>query len=675
MKRLVVLWAGVMLLLFQGYGLAEENKTTMEEVVVTATKTEEARKNIPNAVILMDEIDIEESPAGCLGELLGNELGIDWRTYGDYGGAAQTVHIRGMRDADTQVLVNGISMNSPSLGSADVGRIQLNNIDKIEVVKGSGSLLYGSGAMAGTVNILTKRPEHDEIAIKASAGYGSNNTYRLSAEQGMFVSKDLGYYLSANRKETDGTRANSDQEYTDASLRIVLDKGEFFDASLYTNFVNEEHGTPGVTPPDGTRAFYINGVQFYNSECGSLLNNGSNEDTHSVLEIKSTPVKWLSFDIKGTLSNMKNYLYQRYNGPAWPSLAGEGLKTWVNNKVLGTEGSIELKPFKGMKVLAGADYKDHAWKTKNIAMDTFGAEKTASETLEHKKLHSSGIFTEAQYRPNKYIKGLMGIRQEKHSTFGVRDLPLYGLVMNPLEKTAIKVTHGKHFKAPTPNDLFWPEDAWTRGNPALKPQTGWHTDYTAEQSLVHDKIFLSLSYFEWDIQNKITWAPNPSFGGKWTPTNKDSSYGKGYEFGSSYKPIDNIILSVSYTELDAYDEADGLTRRSQNTPRQTFKGKISWWSDFGLSASTAFSYVGSRDYYRAAANMHPTDSMDAYWKTDINIEQTIRENWSVSLQCNNIFDKGYDTYVAQFTDSTGARPYGRFPGEGRNLFLNITFRY
>jgi len=675
MKRSIILWTGLMLLLYQGHSLAEESKAIMEEVVVSATKTEETRKNIPNTVVLMDEFDIEESSAGNLGELLGNELGIDWRTYGDYGGAAQTIHIRGMRDADTQVLVNGISINSPSLGSAGVGRIPLNNIEKIEVVKGSGSLLYGSGAMAGTINVLTKRPEREETELKVSARFGSNNTYQLSAEHGMFLFNDMGYYLSANRKETDGTRPNSDQKYHDAAVRIVLDKGDLFDASLYTNFVKEEHGTPGIKPPDGTTALYINGLEFYNSESGSLLNHGSNEDTHSVLEIKSTPVQWLSLDLKGTLSDMKNYLYQRYNGPSWPNLAGEGLETWVNNKVLGIEGSLSLKPFKGMKLLAGADYKDMSWKTKNIDLDTSGTEKVSSEILEHQKLHSSGIFGEAQYRPSKYIKGLIGIRQEKHSTFGVRDLPLYGLVINPMEKTAVKITHGKHFKAPTPNDLFWPESAWVRGNPALKPQTGWHTDYTAEQSLANDKIFLSVSYFEWDIQNKITWAPNPIFGGKWTPTNKDSSYGKGYEFGSSYKPIDNIILSISYTELDAYDEANGSTRRSQNTPRNSFKGKISWWTNFGMSASTSFSYVGSRDFYRAAANMHPTDSMDAYWKTDINVAQQIHQQWTVSLQCNNLFDKGYDTYVAQFTDSTGARPWGRFPGEGRNLFLNISFRY
>ena len=106
----------------------------MEEIVVTATKTKEERKNIPNAVIIMDKMDIQGSPANSLGELLANELGIDWRTYGNYEGAAQEIHIRGMGGDATQVFVNGVSINSPSLGAADVAKIPLNSIERIEVV-------------------------------------------------------------------------------------------------------------------------------------------------------------------------------------------------------------------------------------------------------------------------------------------------------------------------------------------------------------------------------------------------------------------------------------------------------------------------------------------------------------------------------------------------------------
>ncbi|RPI76631.1 MAG: TonB-dependent receptor, partial [Desulfobacteraceae bacterium] len=139
--------------------------STLEEIVVTATKTKEKRKNIPSNVIVKDEQDIRESTTQGLGEILANEPGLDLRTYGDYGGAAEALRIRGMSDHGTQVLVNGVSLNSPSLGQADLGGISLNNIERIEIVKGSGSLLYGSGAVGGTVQIITKEPKKDRTDL------------------------------------------------------------------------------------------------------------------------------------------------------------------------------------------------------------------------------------------------------------------------------------------------------------------------------------------------------------------------------------------------------------------------------------------------------------------------------------------------------------------------------
>ena len=126
---------------------SQGKEVIMDEVIVTATKTPEKRKDIPNSIVIKSKKDIQASGAKNIGELLANEPGIDWQSYGNYGGAPQEIHIRGMQGNATKVLVNGISVNSPSLGSADVGTIPIENIDRIEVVKGSGSLLYGSGAM------------------------------------------------------------------------------------------------------------------------------------------------------------------------------------------------------------------------------------------------------------------------------------------------------------------------------------------------------------------------------------------------------------------------------------------------------------------------------------------------------------------------------------------------
>ncbi len=647
---------------------------TMEEVVVTATKTKEKRKDIPNAVIIMDEMDIQESPANSLGELLANELGMDWRTRGNYGGAAQEIHIRGMGSDATQVFVNGVSVNSPSLGIADVAKIPLNSIERIEVVKGSGSLLYGSGAMGGTVNIITKRPKRDKIDLKASAGYGSQDTYQLSAEHGMFAFGDLGYYLTANRHETDGFRDNSDFTQNDVSLKLVYDKGDALDISLYGDYIDREYGRPGVEPPPGTQDYYIGRVKFYSSDAASVLDNGGDDDAHVALQIKSNPSEWLSLNFRGDYTYMENYNHDRYHS------LGTGQETWTINEVAGIEGNIDIKPFEGANFLVGAEYKDYDWKNEKVDLDTNGAEVAGTRSKTKAGLHTKGTFAEIQYRPCKYFKALAGIRHENHSIFGHEDLPRFGLIVNPLKNTVLKFSRGKHFKAPTHNDLFWPYEDWgwgmgTEGNQNLKPETGWHTDATAEQTFFDEKVFITLSYFKWNIDDKISWVPDASF--FYRPQNLNSYEADGWELGTKIGPFYNLILALNYTNTDAKEtKKGGAKRQARYTPDDQFKGSLTYWTEFGLNATATVRYVGKRPgMYDNDTDINPSRTLSSYWTTDIKIEQRLYDRWILSLTGNNLFDKGYETYVQTFYDSTGTATLCPYPGAGRSVFFSAGYEF
>ena len=655
----------------------ELSVTSLDEIVVTATKTEEKRKDIPNSVIIKDRMDIQESPAISFGDLLGNELGVDWRTYGNYGGALETIKIRGMGADGTQVLVNGLSINSPSLGTANTGKIPLNNIDRIEVVKGSGSLLYGSGAMGGTVNIITKQPKRDKMDLKAGAGYGLNNTYQVSAENGMFTFGDFGYYLTATQQETDGFRDNSDLTHTDASLKLVFDKGEFLDVSLFGDYIDREYGQPGVKPPPATQDYYRNGVKFYNKEAASLQDKGSNEDYHTTLQISSRPVGWLAVSAKGYYLNEESYNYNRNNND------GTGTETWVTNKMLGTEGNLEIKPIEGVSILLGADYKDYDWENEQVDLDANGAQQPATKSTTEADIYTKGFFAEAQYRPCKYFKGLIGIRNEHHSTFGHENIYRYGLVVNPLDKTTIKLNHGSHFKAPTLNDLYWPDGLWTRGNPDLKPETGRHTDATLEQELFNDKLFLTATYFHWDIKDKIGWAENKNYPTlfsmfKWTPTNLNEYEADGFELGAKIGPFYSMILSLNYTYTDAKEEQQGgVARQALYSPNHQFKGNLTYYSDFGLTATTTARFVDFRPaYYQNDTDTEPQYTLSNYWTMDVKVEQRLFEHWILALQANNLFDKGYSTYMANFRDQTTnvtTREY--YPGAGQFLFFSVSYEY
>lgn len=267
--------------------------------------------------------------------------------------------------------------------------------------------------------------------------------------------------------------------------------------------------------------------------------------------------------------------------------------------------------------------------------------------------------------------------------FGHENIPRYGLIINPLTNTTLKVNRGKHFRAPTTNDLFWPDDGFTIGNQNLKPETGWHTDVTLEQQFTNN-IFMTVSYFDWDLKDKINWAEDPSQPtawpgfNYWTPSNVDSYDAKGMELGTKIGPFFNSILALNYTYLDAEEKRKGYAvRQSLYTPNHQFKGDLTYWHDSGLTVTATARYMDKRPYYDGYnTGNEATEMLPSYWTMDIKIEQRLFDHWILSLQGNNLFDKGYVTYLANFKDQTTATTtLEGYPGAERSVFFSVAYEY
>ena len=682
MKRFLLLTPLSMALIVPSAVAAGESETAvtvMDEVVVTATKTEEKRKEIVNSVVLKDAVDIAEAPATSLGALLANEPGIDWRTRGNYGGAAEEIHLRGMGGDGTLVVVDGVVLNSPSLGSADVSQIPLNSIERVEVVKGPGSLLYGSGAMGGTVNVIGKQPRRDGFTATAEAGYGTEHTSHLAAENGGFVVGDFGYYLTLNRKETDGFRDNADLTHSDATVKLLLDKGDRFQGSLDAGYVDREFGLPGVRPPAGTLPYSLGGVTFYNSDAATLLDRGEDENGHAALTFKGQGTEWCDWRLKGDWAELDSTTLNRY------SYNGAGTETDVTNTIKGVEGNLDLHPFSRVGLLVGDEYRDYAYDNEQQALDTAGAAVAGGRQSEEHRVFTNGTFAELSLKPHDQVKLVGGYRYETHSLFGHEDVARYGLVLTPLADTTIKFNSGQHFKAPTMNDLFWPDDLFTKGNPGLKPETGWHTDVTLEQGgLLAGKLFASLSWFQWDITDKISWAEDPSqpsptgWGNYWTPANVDTYRATGWELNARIGPYHAVQTDLALTLLDAEEElAPGAARPARYTPDIQLKGQVSHVSAFGLTSALIARYTGSRPgYYLSKTARDAAIELDSYWTVDLKLEQALAAHWKISLLATNLLDQDYDTYLAGFSDQTtfaySQQPY---PGAGRSLFASLAYTW
>lgn len=658
---------------------AAEPSARLEEVVVTATKTEERVRDVPNAVVIKESGDIEAAPATSIGELLANEPGLDWRTRGNYGGAAEEIQIRGLGGDATQVFLNGVNINSPSFGTADLGRLPLHGVERVEVVKGSGSLLYGTGAAGGTVHVVTKSPRHGQQDLRVRGGIGSQGSHELAAEQGLYLSEEFGYYLTAGTEKTDGFRDNSDLDHKDASLKILYGKDERLQATLYCALLDRAYGLPGVKPPDGTREHVVNGVRIYSAEAASTVNRGGNEDLHSVLEVKGRPLAAVGLTLRGEYSEMESYSWQRS-----ATLTATGSESWVTNTVSGLEGVAEWQALPGATLLVGGQYRDYGYENKQGRIDTFGAPVAGSVTEAAHSLFTRGLYAEAQYRPNDFLKVLAGLRHEEHARFGSETLPRFGLVFNPLADTAIKLNHGKHFKAPTMNDLYWPDTGYQVGNPDLRPETGWHSDLTLEQRLFADRLELSLSCFTVDIDDKIDWAEDPSLPtaipGKnyWTPSNISAFKSRGWEMGLTARPLTGMWLTLGYTHAKAEEEkSPGAWREALYNARHLAKGELGYDFAFGLTATAMLRYVGHRPaYYAANTATAPLATLDSYTTTDVALNQRLSPGWLLSLRCGNIFDQGYDTYLATFRDlATATTTRQGYPGAGRSLFLGLAYEF
>ena len=685
------IYAGIASLIFipaiSMAGEVEDQKIkTLDEVVVTATKTEETRKNVPNPVILYDEYDIDVAPALSIGELIANDPGIDWRIQGDAGGAAQTIHIRGMSTNATQVFVNGVNINSPSLGLAEVGRLPVNNIGNVEVVKGSGSLLYGTGAMGGTVNIFTKKPAKDKIDLRLNGGAGTNHSYHLGFENGLFFTKTLGYYLTANYDETEGFRSNSDLDHKDVSINLILNKGAQFDLSLYGQYIDREFGRPGVKPPEGTATYYIDGVAVYNSESASLLDRGGDEDGLFVLRADTRPNDKLNITLLGDISEMENYNSTRYTfgGPI------DGYEAWTTNTIWEIEGDVDIIFSEKGDLLIGAEYISYDWENKTINLDGTGGKIDAD-------LHSTGLYGELHYQLVDPLRILAGLRYEDNSGFGTETLPRFGLIVTPKQNIALKFSSGKHFRAPTLNDLYFPEDIYAKGNPDLQPETGWHSDITWEQSFRDDLIFFSASYFNWSLDDKIQWEPDSN--GVFSPNNLRTFTGEGIELGAKLQLTTNLLIGFDYTYIDAeeeskaytvmdyftpYFEYNWVTRRAAYTPQNLFKGTVAYFTDFGMTVSAVLRYTDDRVTYRTEGITSPFDintktveyTLDNYWTFDLKLVQQVKDHFYITLLGTNLFDEEFDTYLDSFTDlTTFTSSVVGYPGAGRSVFGKLEYRY
>ncbi|MEJ2635354.1 MAG: TonB-dependent receptor [Calditrichia bacterium] len=600
----------------------------MGNVVVTATRSQELVTSVPVATEILGAKELQETNAQNVGQALESIGGALVKSYGPVG-SLETISLRGSTDSQVLVLVDGQRLNDAQSGSVDLSQIPLDAVEKIEVVKGGHSALYGSDAVGGVINIITKSKARDK-GLDASwhSTMGSFNTqiHDFSVGQGL---GNLDYFVSYNRTQTNGDfeyfndlqnkrmkMVNADNTSDD----IFVKGGYLFPnqsrLSVFHQYHSGKQGSPGS-------------IDFPNAS--ARLNITGNHTSVSYKDLCFGPVAL----------QMQGYLMQNDQSYTNPESYLGLEKNNYKNRALGAS----LQVFTDMNA-AGLFSYGYEFRQDRLKSNYWINGVSQPFIGDHQRnVHSFFLQDDWKYGIDHAWKILAvpAIRLDRYPEEGVGSQysPKIGVTLSRVTgwRGSIRGNIGRVFRAPTYNDLYWPEDAWTKGNPDLKPEKGISYDggYIAQfGGLGYWSI--EQTYFASRLDNLILWAPGPS--GKWMPENVAKGFTRGVESKMSWSGFNGALnAQIGYTFMKSTDDGDDpATAGNYLIYRPRHKYDASLGFNYGMAAfNVYYHYVGKR--FHDAAN---TIELDPYSLINLNLginPRVMGVRWLLRFEVNNLANK------------------------------------
>lgn len=622
-----------------------------EEVTVTATRGNALVSEVPASVDIIDAAVIEMQKPQNLAEVMQNVQGVNIKDYGGIGGI-KSVSVRGSSSGQVLVMLDGQRLNDAASGQVDFSRISVEGVEKIEVVRGGGSALYGADAIGGVINIITRK----EIARNRTSGSidlmtGSFTTTSAKAD----LRRSGEQYAASVTYKVLQTEGNF--PYPDPNLDILVKKrnNDFTANDLFTNFQCTLGDKPLEHTIDVSYNHYTNDKGSPGSTTQPYDSARTTNQTHRV-----------NLTAQGKLNLFNNYRFQTFLNNATNTYFNNEMTVAADDTHKTSSSCLELQMTTvlsaNQKLIYGAGTR----------FDRNGGPGSTDETNKRSAIYAflqgEFIFHMIGSSPHHTISLVPALRFDGYSDFGNHWSPKLGMVFNfgTQWRTSVKANLGYNYKAPSFNDLYWPEDAFTVGNQDLKPEHGtdWDVGLRLRYPIVNGIAF-DVTYFRMQLTDLIVWQQGGS-GGKWSPMNVSRALNQGVEAALNLKLVpDFLSLALNYTYLLAQnDDADDrnyyrkyLVYRPKNTLNVTMDAS---WQAF--TAGLSWQYVGYR--YVLPAN---TIWLDPYHVASLTLGRRYAwEAWNldVTLQVKNLFDEHYE--FIQYQPIPG-REYRINVGIGGNL--------
>lgn len=570
--------AGVSLAAEAPFDTVSTDAHTLDEVIVTGTRIGTDIRHLSQTVSTISRAEIERTFQPSLLPVLTEQIPGLFATargimgYGVSGGASGSIALRGLSGGSGRimVLIDGQPQYMGLMGHPIADAYQSLMAERIEVLRGPASAMYGSNAMGGVVNIVTRKTPTNSVHTDAEIGYGSYNT--LQSE----VVNHIGYgrfssVIGASYNRTDGHRRDIGFEQFGGYAKLgyaISDRWRVSAEATATHFNASQPGSLSVPLADADQ-------EITRGASSLAISNDYGRTSGSLTVFYNWGNHWINDGYTPDPSDSnspKDYRFDSHDYMAGASLH-QSFKVAANGRLT-----------------AGADYYAFGGKARNSYIE--GPRQGDKQMLVDKRMHEIAGY--ADYRQD--IAGILtvdaGIRIDHHSEKGTEWIPQAGVMLRPTRNNEVKLSASKGFRFPTIREMYM----FPPQNPDLEPEKIWSYEAGYAHRLLSDRLFLGANVFYINGSNLIVTAPRQGA----TPLNMNTGVVRnaGIELQGSYAIAYAWNINANYSYLHMKHPVTGAPEHKAYTSLTYNKGR--WMASTGVQyicgLYTATSPVKTEDF-------------------------------------------------------------------------------
>ncbi|SFG18048.1 vitamin B12 transporter [Novosphingobium sp. CF614] len=562
-----------------------------DTIVVTATRTETPRSQIGQSVSVVTRADIERTQAAAATEVLARLPGISTVQSGGFG-QPSSVFIRGAENAQSLVLIDGVRINDPGDvgGGFDFGALTIGQFDRVEVVRGSSGVLWGSRAIGGVVNFITARPT-DQWTARGQAEYGWRDRRQVGASAAGKLGP-VGLTLGGQWLKGDGYSAFDER-------RGAAEKDGF--ESRSANARAEAELTQGLSVDAG--GFWTRANYDYDDTGADALNLGLKRDVLGYANLRYSGLDdRLSARVGYGLNDTRRVSDHAVFGPYE-----------TNGRTERVEGQVSFAPVEMASILLGAETERQKFD------DNFGSKDSTS---------IDSYFGNLTLHPLEGLTLNGGLRYDDHEDFGHRTTFAANgawVIGSGEDAPVLRASYGEGFKAPSLYQLYT-----NGGFRALDPETSKGWDAGVEQPFAEGTGRFTITYFDRRTRNLIDYDL-----ASYNYYNVGRARAQGVELGMQVTNWNGFDVNLAYTYLDAVNQRTGT--RLARRPKSNLHASLDKAWDIGLKLGADLRVGGGR--YDDTAN---GNYVDGHLVVGLRGAFAVTGNVEVYGRVENLFDEHYE---------------------------------